>query len=251
MHQNLTIGRRAGTALTAAIAVAAVLAPVASATADSPQPGTATVDAQASKLTPAKYTAYLKQQDGPEAKKVLGTFDRMSKAKQTKFVNYLQDEKVFKAFLNSGQDSARSGLRSRAEGRTVTRYNEDVEFINETTVARSGSPRIVHWRESVKNSVKSKIMGVTITKFTVWVKYRATRQRVDKVYSSGSGLKNYNAAVAIDEKDARPWVSGGKAHAQTIWKGSMVYRGFGVRIDKKHSLTGDWEGKGRASLKNI
>ncbi|GGS10113.1 hypothetical protein GCM10010252_56550 [Streptomyces aureoverticillatus] len=247
MHLNTTtIGRRTSTVLVAAAAAVAVLAPVASAGVGSdPQNLRA---AGAAELTPAEYVKYLEKQDDPEAKDALASFKALPKGDQAKFVDYLQDEDVFKAFTEEasgpGSDTPQSG--------TVTQYNSDIAFVNDAKVDRKpqSAPPVAHWNEKATYTAKIKVLGITVTKLQVWVRYQSTRAHVTKVYNSGSAVKNINAAVSIDSDNARPWKAGGYAHAETVWKGSLVYKGFGIRMDKKQKIRGEYNGAWTGSLKN-
>ncbi|MFG1667517.1 hypothetical protein [Streptomyces sp. Y7] len=249
MRRSTTIGRRAIVMFTAGAASLALLAPVASAS-DMPTSKLthASPSDQGTELTPAEYRRYLQSLNNAEADEVRSEFDALSADDQTKFVNYLQDDQVYRAFI----DTASSGVNASTSSHTDTRYNADVTFSRDVERSRpAASTRLAHWDEKATYTDKTKILGVTVTTLQVWVRYQCTRGEVTKVYNSGSGVKNFNAAVSIDGTDARPWTAGGKAHAETVWKGSIIYKGFGVRIDKKQSLVASWDGHWKGSVKNV
>ncbi|MEU8848187.1 hypothetical protein AB0C70_18565 [Streptomyces sp. NPDC048564] len=226
----------------------ALLAPVASASDMSTTRLAQASKSQGEALTPAGYLRYLQGLNSAEAGEVRGKFEALSADEQTKFVNYLQDNEVYKAFT----DVASGGVNASTPGHVDARYNADVSFSLDVKRSRpAASTRLAHWDEKATYTFKQKVLGVTVTTLQVWVRYQNTRGEVTKVYNSGSGVKNFNAAVVIDGTDARPWKAGGKAHAETVWKGSIIYKGFAVRIDKKQSLVASWDGKWKGSLKNI
>ncbi|WP_432173926.1 hypothetical protein [Streptomyces sp. Tue6028] len=56
----------------------------------------------------------------------------------------------------------------------------------------------------------------------------------------------------ISHEPEEQWISGaGNALAYVTWHGSIIYRGFGVNIDKRHHLRCDETGLRCCYLKNV
>ncbi|MEU9732492.1 hypothetical protein [Streptomyces sp. NPDC048002] len=245
MKRHSSAFRTLGLGIAGAVAAAAMSTGAAIAVPTTGTAGTA--------VTPAQYIAYLEGQNSPEALEVLAEFKALAPDEQSKFVGYLNDPEVFKAFLEySGESQGQNATASTTGEKRVTKYNQDVIFVNEGNVTRerSGATRDVTWTEKATYTFKQKLLGVTVTKMTVWVRYSASRGAVEKALNSGSALKNFNIGVDIDGDNARPWVSGGRAHAETVWKGELTYSGYTARIDKIQHLSAAWDGTWKGSTKN-
>ncbi|MFD9539258.1 hypothetical protein [Streptomyces sp. NPDC060022] len=178
-----------------AVAILAGALSTGAATAD--QTGT---DGAAAMNTESEYVEFLEEQGSAEARETLSGFKALPAEDKSKFLNYLDDPEILTAFLDeSSGDSVRedSDVPETMEARQVTKYNQDVSFVREARVSTEASMAATpsaSWTNKATYSFSQKMFGVTITKFTVWVRYQATRTgyKVLKVHNSGSSLRNFN-----------------------------------------------------------
>lgn len=80
----------------------------------------------------------------------------------------------------------------------------------------------------------------------------SSSSKVTRLYSAAASHTNYNLGVDISHEPEEQWISGaGNALAYVTWHGSIIYRGFGVNIDKRHHLRCDETGLRCCYLKNV
>ncbi|MET9507819.1 hypothetical protein ABZX62_04945 [Streptomyces flavidovirens] len=201
--------------------------------------------------SPAGYSAYLQEQTAaaPEAKEVLDGFKALSAGDKKKFLEYLQDPEVLKAAVDEAE-----GTVELAEGQTVAReevkINEDVSLVSELTERKAPLAAASGWDRTATYNHITKVMGVKVTKMSVWVRYHAKRGAATKVYNSGSAKQNFNPGVVLSAENARPWVASGKAHAETVWEGNLTALGGFMQVDKRQHITAAWDGSWTGTLKN-
>ncbi|GFE25933.1 hypothetical protein RB199_30395 [Streptomyces libani] len=240
--------RRISSAAIAGAAAVAVLAPAASAM------GTTTVvpaaDSSASvsmnKVTPDKYMAYLIKQRTPESRAVLKAFRALPKAKQVKFLGYLQSRTVYMAF--GGQ------LRGHADEnkpvRAVTNHNKDVKFVRATQTNKTKQGRKA--TVMVAFTVTEKVFNIPVTSEQVWVKYESKRGEVRKVLGGGAKLTNLNAAINITGGKVKPTnLEGHNGFVATTWKATQRADGFGGDIVKQQRVQAGWGNTFKANLNNV
>ncbi|MFJ7468522.1 hypothetical protein ACIQWI_08175 [Peribacillus frigoritolerans] len=87
-----------------------------------------------------------------------------------------------------------------------------------------------------------------MTTLTSWVDYKWNSDKVISVLNSGASVRNWNPGVSISEDIRKPWKTSTRAYGQTIFKGSMVWKGTGVRTDKKQTVWGNNKGKQGGSI---
>jgi hypothetical protein len=193
--------------------------------------------------------------DVTDEKQVLAQFKALSSKGQEEYLGYLNDPKVVQAFFNSTGEANSDAQTALIAKDATTKYNEDVSFEGGGTVEHesSGTSELsgyATWTDKATYSHKMKVHGITVTKLTVWVRYKATRGAIVSVLNSGSAKINYNLAVLVSSDNARPWVGGNRAHAETVWEGRMTYSLWTAQIDKIQTLSAAWDGTWKGSTKN-
>lgn len=254
--KKMILPQRTGVAAIALLAAFAVVAPAV--TASAAESGANTESSTAvlprPKYTVASYTKYLEKRAKKDAsaRAVLKHFKKLSSAKKKKFVYYIQDTKTQKAFVGN------ASKKGKKKFSTVAAYNKDVTFLTKAaTDVEPHSIRDVTWNEKATFDHRQKIFGIEVMKLSLWVNYKASRGDVAKTVNAGAGVKNFNAAVSIDNKQPQHWVSRkkagyeGKARVEVVWEGNIAYKGSSVRLDKRQSMTAYWDGGWKGSLKNI
>ncbi|GHB28697.1 hypothetical protein GCM10010346_60290 [Streptomyces chryseus] len=203
-------------------------------------------------FSPAGYSAYLQEQTAatPEAKETLDGFKALSISDKKKFLDYLRDPEILKAAVDEAE-----GAVELADGQTVAReevkINKDVSLVSELTERKVTPLAAAAGRDhTVTYNANTKVMGINITKMSVWVRYHAKRGAVTKVYNSGSAKQNFNPGVVLSAENARPWVASGKAHAETVWEGNLTALGGFMQVDKRQHITAAWDGSWKGSIKN-
>ncbi|WP_030806849.1 hypothetical protein [Streptomyces sp. NRRL S-337] len=236
--------RRIGSAAVAGAAALAVLAPAASA-AGRPSvaaPAAAAEQSLGSKLTVTGYLQYLASRKAPEAKRTLKAFRALPKAKQQKFVGYLQNRKVYEALTASLKGTTRPGGLRRA-----VPYNADVSFVKEVRVEAKGTIAGVNTRVSF--AMSEEIFGIPVTAEKVWVQYLARGGRATHLKGGGATVSNANAAVDI-KGGGTPHLVRGAATVSATWKATPRYASFGKALNKVQALDAGVLGYWRASLHN-
>jgi hypothetical protein len=218
---------------TAAIATAAglaVLAPTAHAV--------NAVDASAAakppaRLTVASYTAYLKAQKTPEAKKTLKKFSALSNLQKYYFVQYLQNRAIYKALVQQTKGNVGRSVH------VVKPFNKDVRFVTDV-VSQAGKDKNRTTR--VTFTVTEEIYRIPVTSETLSLRYQAVKPTTKA--SARAAVTNVNAAIAI--KPGKVAVQGGKAGAaaHTSWTALPQVKSFGKKLVKDQNLAstrGTWK----------
>ncbi|MGJ5825819.1 hypothetical protein [Streptomyces ossamyceticus] len=176
--------------------------------------------AKASKLTVAKYRDWLKNNDeGAASIKVLKAFDKLPKAKQQKFVDYLQNRKVQEAY------KVRAGGYINRGGHNEQAYNKDVRFVADVKGVRKAAPGGAHI--TLTFTASERIYGITvITQKTVLSYDYGTAVKSPKYQRSVTNL-NGAFVIAAPQKDAVK-VSGRNIQATTAWQAKPLYRSAGT-----------------------
>ncbi len=219
MHSVTT--RRLTTVAVAGATALAVLAPAASAS--------TSADAAAAKL-PAKltvksYTAYLKAQKTPEAKRTLKSFSALPAAKQSRFVGHLQNGKIYASLFRQLKGNLNHPLK------TVTPYNEDVKFVHEV------SPRKSKGAVSVAYTATETIFGIPVTSEKLTLHYKIAGGKVQRGARAVAAVTNLNAAVAIKGGGVKVAVKG-IARADVTWKATPRVRSVGKPVLKDQATVG-------------
>ncbi|GHH88659.1 hypothetical protein [Streptomyces capitiformicae] len=172
------------------------------------------------KLTVAKYRDWLKNNDEAAASiKLLKAFDKLPKAKQQKFVTYLQDRKVQKAF-----DVRNGGYVTRG-GTSQTIHNKDVRFVANVKAVNKTDKAGRHITLTFTATERIYDLPV-ITKKTVLSYTVKGGVKSPKLKSS---VTNLNGAFAITpaKKDSLK-TNGGNIWATTTWKATPLYKSAGA-----------------------
>ncbi|MBT2487459.1 hypothetical protein J7E96_02665 [Streptomyces sp. ISL-96] len=241
MHSRISTRRLAASAVAGAAALA-VLAPTTSAMDANAQPSNnqavqAEAQPVAAQLTVKSYTAYLKQQKTPEAKKALNAFTKLPTSKQARFVKYLQDRDIYKALI----DQARGNIDRRLK--VVDPYNKDVTFITEVTAGKTAMGKST---KQVSFTVTETIFGIPVTSETLNLRYEIFKGKVSGTPRASSEIKNVNAAIRITKGKVARTGHTGVATASTVWKAVPRVQSFGKGVDKVQEITADtrtWKAK--------
>ncbi|WP_199548347.1 hypothetical protein [Streptomyces sp. N35] len=202
--------------------------------------------------TAAEYKTWLRTQaesGDTQAAYTSSAFSALSATNQSKFLKYLVDGEVLRAFAAAAAGETPETV-VLADGDVVIETDQGAA----PTAAASGGISTMgtagDW--SCWYNVKQKILGVTITRLNFKEWYHSTRTKVDKVYNASASHTNYNIGVSISHEPEEQWISAaGNALAYVTWHGSIIYKGFGVNIDKRHHLRCDETGIRYYYLKNI
>ncbi|MFB7090476.1 hypothetical protein [Streptomyces sp. NPDC056296] len=90
-----------------------------------------------------------------------------------------------------------------------------------------------------------------MTKLSVWVNYYTNGNKITKVNFADGGKRNYNGAVTISKGVPKHWKDGSYANGSVVWEGNIVFKGFGVSIDKREKVWANEYGYRGGYLKNI
>lgn len=229
MHSVTT--RRLATIAVAGAATLAVLAPTASAGDTAPQQGTRTVAAQSAAKLPAKltvksYLAYLKAQKTPEAKRTLKSFSALPAAKQTRFVGYLQNGKIYASLFKQLKGNVNRPVK------TVTPFNKDVKFVHEVASTRNAKGAA-----SVSYTATETIYGIPVTTEKLTLHYKIVKGKVQRKATAVAKVTNVNAAVAIKGGPVKATVKG-IARADVTWKATPKVTAVGKPVVKDQAVTG-------------
>ncbi|MBT2487452.1 hypothetical protein J7E96_02625 [Streptomyces sp. ISL-96] len=244
MHSRIATRRIAASAVAGAAALA-VLAPTASAMDATAYLNSTQAVAQAEAKQPAQltvknYTAYLKHQKTPEARKALNAFTKLPADKQARFVKYLQNRNIYKAFSGQAKGKIDRPLK------VVDSYNKDVKFVTEVTskTDQAVQGKSVEW---ISFTVTERIFNVPVTSETLNLRYQFDKGKVTDVLRAGSEVKNVNAAIAIHKgKVARRGHHAAVATASTVWTIYPLVKSFGKDLDKVQEVasgSGTWKAK--------
>lgn len=183
--------------------------------------------AQPAKLTVKDYRSWLMNNDDLAAsQKVLKAFDKLPGAKQRKFVGYLQNRAVTKAFALSFAGPVTKGNSSEVK------YNNDVRFSGVV----KGSNKVVSGARNISLSFTAteRIYGIPVV-----------TQKVDLSYKIKGGVKsptvkrsvvNMNRAFVV--KPVKSTVSGSRTVTATVtWNLAPQYKSAGKgSLVKKQSI---------------
>lgn len=185
--------------------------------------------AQPAKLTVAKYRDWLKNNDEAAASiKLLKAFDKLPKAKQQKFVGYLQNRKVQEAY------NVRAGGYINRGGHNEEAYNKDVRFVADIKGVRKATKSGSHI--TLTFTATERIYNIpVITRKTVLSYDYGTAVKSPKYKRS---VTNLNGAVVITpvKKDVIK-VSGRNISATTTWKTKPLYKSVGTTPITKRQTT--------------
>ncbi|MDX2937504.1 hypothetical protein, partial [Streptomyces ipomoeae] len=171
----------------------------------------AAAPAKPAKLTVAAYKTWLKKTPGEEAKDTLHAFNKLPAAKQKKFVGYLQDPKVLKAFAVAHQGK----IPSLAYGKSVA-YKKDITFTIRTSAAAPGTKD----RKTITLTTWSteRIFNIPVTNLRTVLTYQTKGNKITgegrKIKSSSSNL---NAAFAIKATKTATYFANNSLEGWTNW----------------------------------
>ncbi|MFG2291481.1 hypothetical protein ACGFOU_36080 [Streptomyces sp. NPDC048595] len=235
--------RRIGTAVVAGAAAVAVLTPAAHAAvtpAATPAAALQAEQVKAKKLTVKAYVAYLKKDTTAGGRKTLTQFSRLPKAKQVKFVSYLQDRKVYRAMAAQTKGMVGQNLK------VVTPYNKDVKFAKTVTTVRNKDR---HATTTVTFTVTEKIFNIPVTSEEVAVRYQAHPGKSPAAARGTAEVKNLNAAITIRQGKTEARKTQGGYTAATRWTAIPNYTPIGAKVVKDQRITAG-QGYFKASLTN-
>ncbi|MFJ1705925.1 hypothetical protein [Kitasatospora sp. NPDC088346] len=247
---STVIARRIATTVVAGLATAALL-------------GTGTANASIISKDGLRIAAYqdgLRNSAEPGAADTLREFDALSHDKQVRFLDYAEDPENLKALLQEAAEAPEPGTtvhqlvnlkggEVQIEADSAAVFTADPDAGDADGVAARGKLSKGWWETTY--TVKQKILGITITKLSVWVDYYTNGSKITKVDHADCGKRNFNGAVSISHSVPKASLYGGEANGEVIWEGSIIYRGFGVEIDKRHHVTANAYGFKSGYLKNI
>jgi hypothetical protein len=263
--QNGT-SRRAFARAIAALGTATILtctAGAATATADTG------IERSGQTTTPAVYIRYLsspKFANDESAARTLSEFKGLSAAGKEKYLDYLNEREVLEAFLlatseaEPGSDPAAAPTaRTTTVEKSTSSFNGDVvvvaeqeaTFTPDATAGAQARGKLSRGTWETKYSHSQKILGVTVTRLSVWVNYYTNGSKITRVNFAECGKRNFNAAVAISNSVPRHWKDGSYANGSVVWEGSIIYKGFGVSIDKRQKVWANEYGFRGGYLKNL
>ncbi|OIJ69597.1 hypothetical protein [Streptomyces mangrovisoli] len=206
----------------------------------------------------AAYEATLADSKESGAADTLKQFDGLAHDDQVKFLDYTEDPDNLKALLHEAADVPAAGttthsITSLSGGDVQITADSNADFTPDTSGGgdSSAAARLHRGWWDTTYTVSQKILGVTVTRLSLWVNYYTNGSSITKVDHADCGKRNFNAAVAIGHGTPKAWLAGGTANGEVVWEGSIVYKGFGVEIDKRHHVAADARGFKSGYLKNI
>ncbi|BBC36821.1 hypothetical protein SGFS_081150 [Streptomyces graminofaciens] len=202
-----------------------------------------TKPAAPSKLTVAAYKAWLKKTPGAAA--TLKAFSRLPAAKQTAFVGYLQNPKVYKAFTVSHDgDIPKSGKKT-------VRYNKDVTFTSSTTSTARTVKKVT--TVSLSTTATERVFDIPVTTVSTQLAYQTNRDVM-----TGKGTKvghkgtNFNAAFAITPSASSAEPEANMLDGRTTWTATPKFKTVGTKpVKKLQVITGLGAHSWNAQLINI
>jgi hypothetical protein len=187
-----------------------------------------------SQLTVGAYKTWLKKSPGAEAKDTLRAFNRLTPAQQRKFVGYLQDPKVLKAFV-----VAHSGKIPSLSYATTVKYKNDITFTTRTSAGAPGEKD----QRTITLTTRSveRIFNIPVTEFASVLTYET---KADKITGKGWKTKsfgsNQNAAFAFKPSKSRAVLKGNSLSGVTNWTATPQYKSAGTApIKKFQAVTGN------------
>ncbi|GHB43306.1 hypothetical protein GCM10010347_10640 [Streptomyces cirratus] len=208
----------------------------------------------------AAYQNSLKSSTEEGAADALRDFDALTHDKQVKFLNYAEDPENLKALLEEVADVPETANPAPVH-QLVNLKGGDVQIASDSEAAftadagdasgisAAGKLHAGWWDTTY--TVRQKIFGITITKLSVWVNYHTNGSKIDRVDHADCGKRNFNGAVSIGHGVPKAQLASGNAIGQVVWEGSIIYKGFGVEIDKRQQVVANAYGFKSGYLKNI
>ncbi|MFE9254115.1 hypothetical protein [Streptomyces sp. NPDC006879] len=222
---------------------------------------------EAATSSPAAYTTYLQHASEAGADQTLKGFKGLDAADQQRYLNYLNDPEVFENLLEEATNdsvplSARplsaAGTLSTTDAATSEGGDIVVEKQASATFTLDAPPKgqlgtqnLSRGTWTTSYTVSQKIFGITVTKLVAKVNYYTTGSTVTRVNWADGAVRNLNAAVSISKGIPRAWLSGGTAYGQVTWEGSIIYKGFGIQLDKVHRVWANKDGYQGGYLRNV
>lgn len=177
---------------------------------------------------------------------VLSQFDHLSTSDQQKFVDYATDPDILEATL-----AAKKSVSSSSKARTTDLASGDVK-LTVASSAKSSPAKSLSMKKGnstagtlydVRSSYtfSQEILGITVTKLVQEYYYQTQDGNVVASKTCIDSHVNYNAVVAISSNTTHStW--GNHGQCTTIWTGNLVFKGFGIDMDKKQYLEVDGYG---------
>lgn len=194
--------------------------------------------------TVQQYLAWLDAQDDPGADQVASQFKDLSEADKEKFLGYLVDADVLKAFVET-MAAPVPQTRVLEGGDVVIEVNNGAAPTGIGTRGTAGD-----W--SCWSQFTQTLLGIDMTRLKLEQWYHSTTTKVDKVYNAAASKRNFNIGVAISSLPEEQWISAaGNALAYVTWEGKMTVSGYTAQLDKRHHIRCDETGFRYHYLKNI
>ena len=236
-------------AIAAATPLAAVL-PSSSANALEPAPDS-TLAAATSSTPDFASSMKKKAKVDPEARKALRQYESLSAQQQAQLNEAIRSGKAAQALGeaidSSGMESItthggfirRSGGAGASTTQTSSFRGSDGVSTLSTVYDVSGSYR-----------VEQRVFGVLITRLNQDFYWQTSSGRVTATKRCYASATNFNFVINLSS-DTDHWIQGTHGVCQTIWHGNVIYKGSGVRMDKKQWFEVDGKGYYSRWLKNI
>ncbi|WP_406340277.1 hypothetical protein [Streptomyces sp. NBC_00648] len=114
------------------------------------------------------------------------------------------------------------------------KINKDVSRVTEHTavVSNKAASKGV-WDKKVTDNRCSKVMGIKVTKLSVWVRSHSVHGKVTKVYNSGSAEKNFTLAWSSTPRTPAP--GGGWQGARRDGVEGASHRARWLRVDRQEA----------------
>ncbi|WP_159769189.1 hypothetical protein [Streptomyces sp. HM190] len=233
--------------------------------------------------TPVDYIAYLAHQSANGAAgagEALQAFRGLSSAAKETYLDHLNNPAALEALLQAVGEAepdpdpetasapvsatAAVGETKTVATTTASKTLADGDIVIETTqeatftpdpddipgpTQPSGKLRRGTWESTYR--VTQRIFGVPVTRLSVWVNYYTNGNKITRVNHADGGKRNFNAAVAITKSLPKAWKSGSYANGSVGWEGSIVFKDFGITIDKRQKVYANEYGFRGGYLKNI
>ncbi|MFE0105919.1 hypothetical protein [Streptomyces sp. NPDC059009] len=223
--------------------------------------------------TPAAYVTYLRHSHEEGAADTLKKFKNLTRVQQHKYLGYLHDPALFKAFLDKGTAAQGKGIsvHSQNASSTTSLRGGDVTMGQERTfsgldaAAKKRKKPLPRGAHSVKYNAYVKYFGIKAIRLTLKVNFHSNGRDIDKMYKAEATKRNLSGVISLDHKKTKQWRSkwmwcpvgkpcsnGHNANASVIWEGSVVMKGSTFQLDKKQKAQGNIYGRlSNYSLKNV
>ncbi|MFI9202331.1 hypothetical protein [Streptomyces sp. NPDC053048] len=246
------MNRRTAARTIAALGTAAILAGGTMGTATAADTAGTGTTRNAQTATPAAYITYLSASREEGAAQTLKEFKALPVAKQNKYLDYLNDPKVLKALMEDAPRADRAESRtSMFDGDVVVESRQQATFAPDAPAGSAALGKLSRGTWESWYQASQKILGVTVTKLKVWVNYYTDGNKITRVNFADGAKRNFNAAVSISMGVPKAWKDGSYANGSVVWEGSIIYKGFGIQIDKRQKVWANEYGYRGGYLKNI